>query len=382
MKHRLDQSILVHCLTHIDSENIWILNQNRELVFINQALMKYTDKFYKIDIDDYIGLELDEVLVSMGVDDTSRELIRRTDFMVLQGVLPFAEMVETVVVSGDKRVFKTQKWAVNHEGETYLVGIALNVTLEYFERERSALLLEQLKRSENAKSRFLKGIKHDLNTPLANIKGITSILKTRSMDAESKDLIKHLSSSADHLSQLMEGLLAYTEYKDLQGELNSSVVDIAALFDDVLSVYRLKADEKQLLLKCSVVKEGITIVTDALKLKRILSNLVSNAIKYTFHGEVHLACDLIVSGEANHLELSVKDTGIGIAHDQLEAIFEPMYRGVDAEYFPEYGLGLGLDVVKQLVKQIGGHISVSSQLEKGSRFALRLPYHMNKHSLV
>ncbi|MGC6404106.1 MAG: sensor histidine kinase [Candidatus Comchoanobacterales bacterium] len=370
-------SLIFQAISGIDTENFWMLDEARNLIYANKSLCDYLNKLLVNDVRTYgnfINMNIDQVLDIIGVDDESKQLIRSTDEKILRGESTKNEIVETVFVAGEKRVFKTQKWGVKHQDRCYILGFSMNVTEEYRARGHVQNLLEQVKRAEAAKTRFLRNIKHDLNTPLSNIKGITAILLEQELNDQVHQFVSHLSHSAAHLAQLMDGLLSYTEYKDLQGLVSLEVVDINVVLDQVKEVFRLKADEKKISLKHHYARDKLMFSTDVLKLKRIVSNLLSNAIKYTFKGSVQIGYLCVTVDHQQFLDIFIQDTGIGIAKDQLSVIFEPMHRGVDAEHFPEYGLGLGLDVAKRLTQQLFGIISVESVLNQGSCFTLRLPF--------
>jgi len=221
-----------------------------------------------------------------------------------------------------------------------------------------------------SKSTFLANMSHEIRTPMNGIMGITSLLLETPMPEKQSELINIIDKSAKSLLKVLNDILDYSKIE--AGELNveSSCFHLDGTLKEVFDLVRVSAKEKKLEFYSRIDTEvpGL-IVGDPLRLRQILLNLISNSVKFTENGEISVVVSIDKQTEEDiFLKILVKDTGIGIPADQLDRLFES-FSQVDSSSTRRYGgTGLGLAIASQLVKIMGGRLSVKSELGKGSEF--------------
>lgn len=242
-------------------------------------------------------------------------------------------------------------------------------------RAREVVARQQSELAGRVKSQFITNMSHELRTPLNAIIGysemITEELSAMDQKALASDCARIQASGKNLLSMVSQIL-------DLSGDdaLESpkfAPVDIPAMARDVLLLLATSAARNRVALKLSV-SPGITqTLTNEAKLQQCLHNLLNNAIKFTQDGTVELLIQREALAAGPHLVFSVRDTGVGIAPDMLDMIFEPFAQG-DTSLTRRYGgAGLGLALTRKLATRLGGEVYAQSQLGAGSTFTLRLP---------
>jgi len=228
-----------------------------------------------------------------------------------------------------------------------------------------------------AKSIFLANMSHELRTPLNAILGFGQIMnRDPGLPEKYKQNIKIMSRSGEHLLGLIDEILEISKIESGLITLNKTVFNFHRMLDTTKEILRLQAEKKGLSLKVER-GDGLPehINTDEDRLQQTLTNLLSNAIKYTDTGEVSLYVKLKDADEEppDALVIEVTDTGIGIASEDLDKIFEP-FSQLSADQHSVEGAGLGLALVQQYVKAMGGTISAESLLGEGTTFTVELPF--------
>jgi signal transduction histidine kinase/CheY-like chemotaxis protein len=221
-----------------------------------------------------------------------------------------------------------------------------------------------------AKTRYVFGISHELRTPLNAIVGYAQLLeKDRAIPSHRRDAIKIMRRSGEHLASLIEGLLDVSKIEAGRLRLNRGEVRIAELFDQIVDMFRLQAMAKGIDF-VFVRQENLpeVVYTDEKRLRQVIINLLSNALKFTERGHVALR----VSYRSQVAQIEVEDTGVGIEAKDLDRIFEPFERVYCAGLPSTPGIGLGLTITKLLAEIMGGEISVESDPGRGSRFLVKL----------
>jgi PAS domain S-box-containing protein len=220
-----------------------------------------------------------------------------------------------------------------------------------------------------ARDRFLAMLGHELRNPLNSIGLVAKMLERESLSDERLTKLRALiGRETRQLSTLVDDLLDVSRV--LAGKMNLALesVDLAALVRDSAQSFEDVTRQRELKLAVSIPNEPMTIVGDPVRIHQVIANLLTNAIKFT---EPPGRVEVTLRGDSHFAMLSVRDTGIGIASEMLERIFEPF---AQATLQPPHGLGLGLAVVKQVTELHGGRVSAASAgVGKGSEFSVRLP---------
>ena len=214
-----------------------------------------------------------------------------------------------------------------------------------------------------AKSRYLVGLSHELRTPLNSVFGYTQILeRDAAIPPEQKGRIHVIRRSAEHLSGLIDGLLEISKIETGRLQLQRNEIHLDEFLADIVEMFRPQAEAKGLAfhyIRPETMPEIVS--TDGKRLRQILVNLFSNAIKFTESGHVALK----ISFRSQVATLTIEDTGVGIAAEDLPKIFEPFERGTAERTRLVPGTGLGLTIVKMLVSLMGGDVAVRSEPGKG-----------------
>ena len=225
-----------------------------------------------------------------------------------------------------------------------------------------------------ARSEFLASTSHEIRTPLHGFLGMTQVLLTDpSLGDEARERLKLVQASGETMNAMVSDLLDVAKIESGAVTLHREPMDLGRLLDDTRRMWADKASTKGLAFEMARQDSPAWIVEDADRLRQILFNLVSNALKFTERGSVKVTVARAPGAEGERLRVVVSDTGIGIPPDQLDRIFES-FTQVDASRARQYGgAGLGLAICRKLARALGGDITAESRLGEGSTFTLDLP---------
>ncbi|GEN27382.1 hybrid sensor histidine kinase/response regulator [Halovibrio variabilis] len=247
------------------------------------------------------------------------------------------------------------------------------LTEEIVAHERTDQALQKAKEhaeaANNAKSRYLTGISHELRSPLNAILGYAQLMENDATIPDNrKEALGVIRHSGEYLADLIEGLLDISKIEAGRLDLHRDAVRVDLLMEQLVHMFRLQAEEKGLVFEYHCIgKLPEMVTTDENRLRQILINLLSNAIKYTEQGHVSLT----LKYRSQVAEFTVEDTGEGIAEENIERIFSPFER-IRTPGQSQAGTGLGLTITHLLTDIMGGDLSVSSTLGKGSIFKASL----------
>ncbi|MFZ0887842.1 MAG: response regulator [Candidatus Binataceae bacterium] len=258
------------------------------------------------------------------------------------------------------------------DGEPCVLSISSSIArLKRTERELIAAREAALAASR-AKSEFLSSMSHEIRTPMNAILGMADLLAESPLTPEQRRYVTSMTNNGNALLDLINGILDLAKVESGRLHLEQADFDLDELVERVGETLSVRAHEKRLELATRILPDvPLRLVGDALRLRQVLINLVGNAIKFTENGEVLLIVDAesAPNGEHTvHLRFSVRDTGIGIPQDKLEAIFQS-FTQADSSTTRKYGgSGLGLSIARRLVDLMGGAIRAESTPGRGSTF--------------
>lgn len=261
---------------------------------------------------------------------------------------------------------------------TRIVGAHTDITLVKAYEEKLEKAREYAENANRAKTDFLAHMSHEIRTPLTAISGIAEIFDgmQTNLDDKQKKLIKVLSSSTSSLKDLVSDILDFSKIEsgEIEHELDQKIFSLQDVFEQVISIVSLKVGEKNFKFKFdySAVKNH-KFLGDRARFRQILLNLIGNAVKFTERGSVIVTATEVMQRNEPFLCVSVKDTGIGIAPQNFDLVFE-RFRQADSSVSRKYGgSGLGLPISLRLARLMGGDIAVESVLGQGSTFTLMVP---------
>jgi signal transduction histidine kinase len=235
---------------------------------------------------------------------------------------------------------------------------------EAYRRDLSGALNYERERAD-----FLAALSHELRTPLNVILGFADVLLSEvdgPLSPEARENLTVVRQSGSHLRSLINDILDLSALETGRLNLQLKKTNLFAIAGDVVRESRLAAESKELTIELS--GEPVDAIADQLRVRQVLGNLVSNAIKFTSKGNI----DVVVGRSDDHATLSVSDTGLGIAKEEQAAVFEE-YRQSGDWQSRGAGSGLGLAITRRLVRMHGGRIELDSRLGEGSRFTVFLP---------
>ena len=247
----------------------------------------------------------------------------------------------------------------------FIILIISDVNKGYRARRAAEEAKRKTEEIMESRHKLLLSVTHDIKTPLSSIMGNVELMDKTGNEKE----FSSIQQSADHILNLLTNLLEYSSLEQGKLQINNEAFNLRQLCDETAEMFEPIARHKNLqFIYEPSFEEECTILSDRLKIKQILSNLISNGIKYTLEGSVTFK----VRMGRNLIVFDITDTGVGIPQDKLEEVFKPFVRIETYNQFAE-GSGYGMSVVKGLVDLLGGEIHIESEVDKGSHFEVRIP---------
>lgn len=239
-------------------------------------------------------------------------------------------------------------------------------------RENLEAANEEIQRIMNQRERLLLTITHDIKAPAASISGFIDLMKDYVSNPQGLECLQNIKNSAAHLSHLVASLLDYHQLENGLMKVHPTSFSPAQLVAESVEGMKLRAEEKGLEISFECKMKGMEFFrADAFRIRQILDNLVSNAIKYTDRGSVTIQAQVSEILGKPTLTLSVKDTGKGMTDEEKQKVFQAFTRLKSAQGIE--GTGLGLSITQELVSLLGGEIILHSTLGKGSTFIVTIP---------
>ena len=230
------------------------------------------------------------------------------------------------------------------------------------------LAKNQAEKSNNAKSDFLSSMSHELRTPLNAIVGLSQMIQSTTNEEETKNDIDDILKASKNLLELVDGILDINKLEANEMEIVKSNYNPKEIIDDLDRMIKIRIDDKPIELRTRVSDLPLTLSGDKDKIKRIMLNILTNAVKYTDTGYIDFVVDSVIVKDKCNLRISISDTGRGIPESQMESLFTKFNRREEDKDSDIEGTGLGLAITKSLVDLMEGKITVNSTEGMGSTF--------------
>ena len=266
-------------------------------------------------------------------------------------------------------------WAIEIVVFSFVLGVGLKLMKRRELDFRRGMVTAQDENTE--KSQFLAKMSHEIRTPMSGILGLTELLETTPLSSVQKRYLKAIQDSGKSMMSVVNGVLDVSKIEAGKATLKNVPIDVNALLLDCLTVFEMAARKKQLPL-IIVVEAGtpLTVMGDPERIRQVIINLLSNALKFTTVGRVTLSISMTdqILDEHLVLKIEVKDTGIGIGNQDKARLFLPFSQIENGRLINDEGTGLGLMICRQIVGLMNGDIGVQSEPGKGSVFWFTVPF--------
>ncbi len=264
-----------------------------------------------------------------------------------------------------------------------IIGTIQDIT-ERKQVEQELIKAKQLtEETSKAKEQFLANMSHEIRTPMNAIIGFARLLLKEELTAEQKKYIEAIYNSGENLLVIINDILDFSKIASGKMELEEAPFSLSEVVGSIIDMFWLRAKDNNITFSADIESDVPTrLVGDSVRLSQVLVNLVSNALKFTEKGHIHLRFKLVQQdSKFAELQYAVEDTGIGIPEDKLDSIFDSFTQASSSTTRRFGGTGLGLTIVKKIVELHSGHIMVESKEGKGSTFTIRCRYKKEAHEV-
>ena len=340
-------------------------------------------KLFGLNRDEVIGKTIFEILE----DYDSAKAIDDIDNKVMQNGIP-QELEESITMAnGEVKVFLSQKQPIRDDQGIIIgmIGFSLDITERKKLENELKIAKEKAEAASQAKSEFLANMSHDIRTPLSGMIGLSGILEDEVSEIKQKEHAHMLNISGEQLLSLLNSVLDIVASGTIQDKkLNLVEFDLEEMLHNIFELELPAIQVKSITIKLEM-DDNIpkVIESDKSKVYRILLNLVSNAIKFTTEGSVTLKASLLEQERSSPLlRFDVTDTGIGIAEEDKDKIFETFFRASPSYEGKYEGHGVGLSIVKKYIEALQGTIEVQSKRNKGTTISVTIPFRPVSNEII
>lgn len=342
------------------NDSIVVTDYDGNITFWNSA----SEKLFGWTVEEVLGKPFSLFLEETYIQDIPTQ-INEVGKGIWEGRLPI------ITKSGEKKYVRVSVSTMYDQQNkpTNLVGVFTDIT----EIIKSKTEAEEALRS---KSEFLANVSHEIRTPMTGILGYVELLSKLPMDNKQKQYLQAIKENASQLLELINDILDLSKIEANKMLLEESSFNLKDLVFSSVKIFEPAIKNKNLDFSIDITDDlPEKIISDSIKIKQILSNLVSNAIKFTPQGKIDIRVykGEILNGKKFELCIEVKDTGIGVPPNKIPLLFEPFVQADSSTTRKYGGTGLGLAICKKLVEILGGDIKVESEVDKGSKFMFKIP---------
>lgn len=360
---------LVMLLLEFAPEAIYGIDLEGNCTFCNPACLLLTGYG---EASELLGRNMHEVIHYAKADGTPYPVEECVIYRAfVEGMGTHAD--DEVLWRKDGSSFAAEYWSRPLHRNQQVIG-AVVTFVDVTARKQAEETLRTAKAAAEAasrtKSEFLANMSHEIRTPLNGVIGMTNLALATDLTDEQREFLETAKLSGDALLSVINDVLDFSKIEAGKTYLEAQDFSLRDSLQDILKAFALRASEKQLTLSCDIDEQvPVMVCGDAYRLRQILTNLLGNAIKFTPAGGVALRVRVNhVDGENVALHFTVADTGVGIAANACEMIFDPFTQADSSTTRTFGGTGLGLAISARLVKMMGGDIRVESELGRGSKF--------------
>ncbi|UPS43695.1 ATP-binding protein [Prevotella sp. E15-22] len=344
--------------------SIWHLDTTTGQLTFEQDFREKGNKYFS-NAD---GMTFQETIMALDSRDADR--VNQALIDLCEGRRSSYHEMYRVKVPYDNSVYWEESYATvadrNADGKpTKIIGTTMRIDDRKAMEEALVQARNRAEESDRLKTAFIANMSHEIRTPLNAIVGFTSLLPDITDDAERQGLLDLVNENTQKLLRIVDDVVSISKIESGQEQLVMTTFDLNNLLIEVMNYFASKVNPN-VEMKQSFAQESLTITTDMIRLSTIAKHLVSNATKFTTQGIIEVGYDQPQDGR---VVIWVRDTGKGIAEENLERIFERFFK-VD-EFVP--GAGLGLSICRVMAYSLGGEITVDSKLGEGSVFRVSIP---------
>ena len=260
------------------------------------------------------------------------------------------------------------------DGSVVWSGYWIDASVERARSEELARARDVAEAASRAKDDFFAMMSHEIRTPMNGVLGLVEVLERTPLNTDQGEMLGMIHESAGALLQILDDLLDYSKIEAGRLTLEAEPIDIRELVDNAVGLLAGRAHEKGLKVRVGIASEVAAVLRgDSVRLRQILFNLLGNATKFTPQGEVEVGVSVVTQDEDTQtIEMSVEDTGIGIAPDVQASLFDPFVQAESSTTRRFGGTGLGLTICRKLIDLMSGTLTLRSEVGKGTRMIVRL----------
>lgn len=366
-------------IVELAEEGIWVVDAQATTIYANRAMLKMLG-YSEFEM---LGCSIFDFIDFSDAPNCTSKYCGITNFGKQREVERCEQKLKTAA-GKELWVYMSTSPVLDEQGKmlkSYILVYDITERKEAEDRlressQRISLVNAELARATRLKDEFLASMSHELRTPLNAILGLSEALQEEvygPLTVKQRRSLKTIEDSGQHLLELITDILDLSKIESGKMELQKSATSLVDLCESSLAFVRQQAHQKNLIISSNIAHSLGAIEVDERRIRQVLVNLLSNAVKFTPDGgEVALEVDLDLDAEVVHLRVS--DTGIGIAPENLDQLFQPFVQ-LDSSLSRRYaGTGLGLALVRRLVELHDGSVTLESEVGKGSCFTVSLPW--------